>query len=117
MGDDIERMVKEAEQFKHEDDAQKSKVEARNEFERYVYSVRNTADREELKDKFSDEDRSAIQGATDSALKWLEENKEADTEEFAAKQKELEDVVNPIMVKVYEQAGATDPGGKPEGGD
>merc|ERR1711985_10036 len=33
--EDIERMVKEAEQFKEEDEAQRKKVDARNELERY----------------------------------------------------------------------------------
>merc|ERR1712054_303970 len=53
--DDIDRMVKEAEQFKDQDDAQRKIVEARNELERYVYSVRQTLDREELKDKFTED--------------------------------------------------------------
>merc|ERR1719401_534133 len=42
--DDIERMVKEAEQFKEEDEKQRKVVEARNELERYAYSVRSTLD-------------------------------------------------------------------------
>merc|ERR1712217_241316 len=48
--EDIEKMVKEAEQFKSEDEAERRVVEARNEFERYVYSVRSSTDREELKE-------------------------------------------------------------------
>merc|ERR1711953_831364 len=38
--EDIERMVKEAEQFREQDEAQRKKVEARNELERYAYNVR-----------------------------------------------------------------------------
>ena len=36
----------------------------------------------------------------DETLDWLEENPEAETEEFPGKQKEVEQVANPIMRKV-----------------
>merc|ERR1712048_1174440 len=49
--DEIEKMVKEAEQFKEDDEKQKKIVEARNELERYAYSVRNSVEGEELKEK------------------------------------------------------------------
>jgi len=106
--DDIEKMVKEAEQFKEDDDKQRKVVEARNEVERYAYSVRSSMDGEELKDKFSEEDKATLQEAVDAALKWLEENREAPAEEYEAKQKELEGIVNPIMVRLYSQAGGSD---------
>merc|ERR1719171_23546 len=70
---DIEKMVKEAEQFKEQDDAQRKIVEARNELERYVYSVRGTLDREELKDKFTEEERTKVTEAVEASIKWLEE--------------------------------------------
>ena len=41
----------------------------------------------------------------DEALDWLEENPEADAEEFQEKQKEVEQVINPIMRKVYADGG------------
>ncbi|CAJ1445710.1 unnamed protein product [Effrenium voratum] len=78
---------------------------ARNELERYAYSVKGSLDREDLKDKFSEEDRSKVQEAVDSALKWFEENSQADAGEHEAKQKELEGVVNPIMVRIYGEKG------------
>ncbi len=40
--DDIERLVKEAEKYKNEDEAIKKKVEAKNGLENYTYSIRNT---------------------------------------------------------------------------
>ncbi len=50
------------------------------------------------------------------ALDWMEENQEADTEEFKAKLKELEKIVNPIMQKVYQASGGA-PGGGAGGED
>lgn len=99
--DEIERMVKEAEQFRQEDEVLRKNVEARNELERYAYSVKGSLDREDLKEKFTEEDRTKIQDAVDTTLKWFEENPQADAGEHEAKQKELEGVVNPIMVRIY----------------
>jgi len=48
----------------------------------------------------------------DEKLDWLEENPEADADEYAAQQKEVEQVANPIMRKVYQGSGA--PGGEEE---
>jgi len=111
--DDIERMVKEAEEMKDQDDVQRKVVEARNELERYVYSVRGTLDGDELKDKFTEDERSKVKDAVDAAIKWLEEgHPDANAEEFEAQQKELEGVVNPIMVRVYSEAGAADGDGE-----
>ena len=38
-------------------------------------------------------------------ITWLDENQSAEKEEFEAKQKELEELANPIMQKVYSAAG------------
>lgn len=99
--DEIERMVKEAEQFRQEDEVLRKNVEARNELERYVYSVKGSLDREDLKEKFTEEDRSKISEAVESALKWFEENPQADAAAHEAKHKDLEGIVNPIMVRIY----------------
>mmetsp|Transcript_51950 Transcript_51950/g.123674 ORF Transcript_51950/g.123674 Transcript_51950/m.123674 type:complete len:707 (-) Transcript_51950:80-2200(-) len=109
--EEIERMVKEAEKFQQEDEAQKKVVDARNELEQYTYSVRNSMEREELKSKFSDEDQSKLSTAIDATRKWMEENASADAEAYEAKHKELEAVVNPIMMKVYSQAAEAPPQG------
>merc|ERR1712167_84854 len=110
---EIDRMVQEAEKFKAEDDANKAKIEAKNGLENYCFSMRNTLQEEKLKDKFEGDDKDNIEKAIQEALDWLDKNQLAEKDEFEAKQKELEGVVNPIMMKVYQAAGG---GGMPEGG-
>ncbi|CAE7593076.1 unnamed protein product [Symbiodinium sp. CCMP2456] len=102
--DEIERMVKEAEKYRSEDEAIRKSVEARNELEKYAYSVSGSLDRDDLKDKFTEEDRTKVREAVESTTKWLEENPQAEVEACEAKQKELEGVVNPIMVRIYGEA-------------
>eukprot|EP00930_Biecheleria_cincta_P027959 TRINITY_DN19529_c0_g1_i1.p1 TRINITY_DN19529_c0_g1~~TRINITY_DN19529_c0_g1_i1.p1 ORF type:complete len:724 (-),score=170.69 TRINITY_DN19529_c0_g1_i1:80-2221(-) len=108
--EEIERMVKEAEQFRQEDEAQRKIVEARNGLESYAYSVRGTLDRDDLKEKLTEEDRSKMREAVDETMKWFGEHPEAEAAEYEDKQKELEAVVNPIMVRLYSQEDSAGPG-------
>jgi heat shock protein 5 len=105
--EEIERMVQEAEEFAEEDKAMKEKIDARNGLESYAYNLKNTLEDEEkgLKDKIDEDDAEAIETAVQDTLDWLDENQEAEKEEYDEKQKELEGVANPIMQKVYQQAG------------
>jgi len=106
-------MVQEAEKYAAEDASTKEKVEAKNGLENYCFTMRNTLQEEKLKDKFEAGDKDKIEKAIQDALDWLEKNQLAEKEEFESRQKELEGVVNPIMMKVYQAAGG---GGMPEGG-
>jgi len=113
----IERMVKEAENYKKQDEEAREKVESKNKLENYAYSVRNSINDEKLKDKISAEDRTTIETAVDETIKWLDHNQDAAKGEFDTKVKDLEGKVNPIMTKLYQGAGGA-PGGFPgaEGG-
>ncbi|CAE7726988.1 unnamed protein product [Symbiodinium microadriaticum] len=101
------------EKFRAEDEANKLKIEAKNGLENYCFTMRNTLNEEKLKDKFEGGDKEKIESAVQETLDWLDKNQLAEKDEFEAKQKELEGIVNPIMMKVYQAAGG---GGMPEGG-
>merc|ERR1712012_1380796 len=95
----------------------KSRVESRNELESYAYSLKNQInDKDKLGAKISDEDKEKIEEAVNAAISWLEENQEADSEDFKKQKKELEDEEQPIIAKLYQQGGAPPPGGE-EGED
>merc|ERR1719399_607714 len=110
---EIDRMVSEAEKYAAEDEQNKSKIEAKNGLENYCFTMRNTLQEEKLKEKFEGDDKDKIEKAVQEALDWLDKNQLAEKDEFEAKQKELEGVVNPIMMKVYQAAGG---GGMPDMG-
>ena len=113
--DDIDRLVKEAEKFKDEDNKVKGRIEAKNSLEQYGYQVRQTIKDEKLKDKFSEDEKKQIETKVDEVLKWVNDNPAASKEEYDAKQKEIETIFNPIMQKIYQQAGGA-PGGMPNFG-
>eukprot|EP00397_Hematodinium_sp_SG-2012_P025695 GEMP01026864.1.p1 GENE.GEMP01026864.1~~GEMP01026864.1.p1 ORF type:complete len:648 (-),score=168.04 GEMP01026864.1:336-2279(-) len=111
---EIDRMVQEAEKFKEEDEQNKHKIEAKNGLENYCYTMKNTLLEEKLKEKFGEGDKEKIEKAVSETLDWLEKNQMAETDEFEAKQKDLEAIVNPIMMKVYQASGGE--GGMPDMG-
>jgi len=114
--EDIERMVREAEEFAEEDKMVKERIDARNGLESYLYNLKNTLDDDEkgLADKVSAEDKKELQDSIDEVLDWLEENPEAETDEYNEKQKEIEAISNPIMRKMYEGQEAGGGGGGEE---
>merc|ERR1719296_295853 len=111
---EIDRMVSEAEKYRAEDETNRAKIEAKNGLENYCFTMRNTLQEKKLKEKFEDGDKEKIEAAVQETLDWLDKNQLAEKDEFEGKQKELEGVVNPIMMKVYQAAGGG--GGMPEAG-
>merc|ERR1712039_1106794 len=101
--EDIERMVREAEEYADEDKKVKERIDARNGLESFVYNLKNTLEDDEkgLADKLSPEDKKELQDMIDETLDWMEENPEAEKEEYDEKQKEVENVANPIMRNMY----------------
>jgi len=115
--EEIERMVKEAEKYKGDDEKAKEKVEAKNALENYAYTMRNTIKDDKIASKLDPADKKKIEDAVETAIQWLDRNQTADKDEFEFKRKELEDLCNPIFTKMYQGAGgAGGAGGMPDMG-
>jgi len=115
--EEIEKMIKDAEEFAESDKKLKETIDAKNSLEGYAYNMRNTIDdKEKLGDKISSEDKESISDAIKETLEWIDDNKEATKEDFEDKLKSLEAVCNPIITKLYQQHGGPS-GGAPGGGD
>ncbi|CEO96729.1 Heat shock 70 kDa protein [Plasmodiophora brassicae] len=111
--EDIEAMIRDAEKYKHDDEMLRKKVEAKNGLENYTYSLRNSIEDEKFKDKIGEDDKAKVDTAITDVLKWLEAHQDAETEEYEAKQKELESVCTPIITKAYQAAGGAEGAGMP----
>lgn len=103
--DQIKKMVDEAKKYEEEDKKMKEKVESRNDYENYLYNIRNSLTQEQLKDKFSSEDKEKIENLVKEHIDWLDKNNSAEKDEYDSRRKEVEEVYNPIIQKVYQQAG------------
>jgi heat shock protein 5 len=118
--EDIERMVEEAETFAEEDKKTKERVAKRNALESYAYSLKNSLSDEEkgVANKIDEADKETLEEAIKETIEWLDDNDEAEAEDYADKQKELEGIANPIMQKVYQNGGGPGEDGEDDwGGD
>ncbi|XP_024985512.1 luminal-binding protein-like [Cynara cardunculus var. scolymus] len=112
--EDIERMVREAEEFAEEDKKVKERIDSRNALETYVYNIKNQInDKDKLADKLESNEKEKMATATNEALDWLDDNQTAEKEEYDEKLKEVEGVCNPIITALYQRTG----GGAPDGAE
>merc|ERR1711959_285790 len=93
------------EKYKHEDEANRARVEAKNGLENYVYNMKNTANDEKIKEKIESNDKEAIEAKCSDVINWLDNNQSAEKEEYEEKQAELEQLCSPIMKKLHAQQG------------
>jgi len=112
--EEIERLVKEAEEHLEEDNLYKEKIDAKNNLENYLYQVRNSVNEDKIKEKITEDDKKVIDDTVTEGLKWLDENQDESKENYEGKQKEISDKIMPIMAKIYQQEQASGQG--PEGG-
>ena len=113
--DEINKAVKEAEQYAEEDKKRKQKVDSRNKLDGLIFSVEQTL--KESSDKFSDEEKATLNSAVEEAKKELDAD---DEERFNAAFEKLSNAVQPIFQKMYQQNAANGsgaPNGEPQAGD
>merc|ERR1712195_403158 len=100
--EEIDRMIKEAEEFAEEDKKAKEQIDNRNNLDSYIHSMKNTVeDPDKLKDKLSEEDKNTINDAVKESQTWFEANQSATAEEYSEQQKKLESICSPIISKAY----------------
>merc|ERR1712190_295317 len=100
--EEIEKMVHEAEQYKAEDEIHKERIEAKNSLENFAYSTRNTIKDEKVSGNLNADDKKTIEDNVKKTIEWLSQNDSADKTEYEAMLKELENVCNPILSKIYQ---------------
>ena len=114
--DDIEKAVKEAEQYAAEDARIKESVETRNTADQMVYQAEKTLG--EMGDKIPESDKAPVQAAIDKLKETL---KGEDTAAIKADTEALQQAFYAVSEKLYQQAGpqagGPDMGGAAPGGD
>jgi len=101
--EEIEAMIKDSEKFAEEDKALKAKLDAKHNFDNYVYSMKKSIDDpEKWGAKLADDDRRTIKDALTDATDWYNANGEtAEKDEIDEKLKELQGVIDPMVKKLY----------------
>lgn len=80
----------------------KVKVKAKSDLESCCRTIRQKVTAQQLREKIEVGDLDKIESAVQGALHWLGQNQFAEKGEFEAQKKELEGVVHPVMMKVYD---------------
>ena len=99
--DEIDKAVKEAEQYAAEDKARKEEVDTHNNAEHMIYQTEKTL--ADLGDKVTEDEKAPVLAAIE---KLKELNKGTDTEAIKAATEELQKAFYPIAEKLYKQSAA-----------
>ena len=116
--EEIERMLREAKEFEEQDKITKERIDAKNSFENYIYSMKNTVEDKEkgIGAKLTEDEKETIGNALKEAQDWLNANQEAEKDEYDSHLKDLQKICDPIIGKLYQQAGGQ-PGAGQSGED
>merc|ERR1712170_172088 len=82
--EEIDRMIREAEEFAEDDKKAKEQIDARNNLDSYIHSMKTT-----------------ISDAVKETQTWFDANQSATADEYGEQQKKLEGICNPIVSKAY----------------
>ena len=117
--EEIERMLREAKEFEEQDKITKERIDAKNSFENYIYSMKNTVEDKEkgIGAKLTDDEKETITNALKEAQDWLNANQEAEKDEYETHLKDLQKVCDPIIGRLYQQTGGQPGGSQSEDAD
>lgn len=101
--DQIKKMVEEAKQMEADDNRRKEGIDARNDLENYVHNVKRSMAEPTTDQKLEAESKTKLTEICTEILTYLESHPDETRDVYEAKRKELEDVWNPIAVKMYSQ--------------
>lgn len=74
----------------------------RNSLETYLYGMKATIT-DKLKEKIPEDDATTCLESVTNGLEWMDDNSEtSDASDFEEKRKDISDVCDPIVAKVYE---------------
>jgi len=101
----IEKMIRDSRKFHEKDKEYAEKIRAKDALDRYIYHIKkflNDKDNKLLK-YLTAKNKESINNTVNKAKIWLDTHPASQTLEYNKKLKELQDVCNPIMVKIYNQ--------------
>ena len=102
--EEIDRLVKEAEEYKEQDNKEKERIDTKNELENTVYSYKTMLDDDKMKNSMTDEKRKEITNYFDETIKWIDTNLSASADEFSAKKSELDTFIKNEMASMQTQS-------------
>lgn len=86
-------------------------VEAKNKLETYLYNTRNSiSDDSKVRETLGADTVNEIETWVKEGIAWLEEHSNETKDVYVDKQKEYEDKIRPVMMKLYQNSGMSENG-------
>ena len=104
--EDIDKAVKEAQEYEAEDNKRKEAVDAHNQLDGLIFATEKAV--KEAGDKLTEEEKATIENAVKDAKEKLNST---DVEELKKAQEDLGNATSPIFSKLYQQAGGANGAG------
>ena len=109
--EEIDRIKKEAEEHKAEDDVKKAEIEKKNNAEGFIYGIERSLSDDNMKDKFTDDERKQLEDIIKEAKEAIDSKDDA---KLFEKKDELEKVYTPIISRIYKESAPQDANGNPQ---
>ena len=110
--EDIEKMVQDAEKFKEDDEKAKEIIDAKNNYENFVFQMKSTLNDEKMNTLIDENMKEEFNKILEEHSSWLENNQMASKDEYDGRKKELEEAMKPLQEKMM--AGMQGMGGMPD---
>ena len=110
----IKQMLDDAEKFKNEDNTQRERIQAKNGLESYMFQAKSIVDNDKMNGKVTEEEKTKVLDIVKKTVCWLENNQTASNEEFEAKQKDVENVCQHVLMVLYPPGGVNELPGTPD---
>lgn len=99
----IKEMIEEAKKFEEADNKRKAAIDSKNELENYISSVKQACTDQTHSQIIDPESKTKLEQMISSLSNFIYDNPNEEKEVYESKRKELEDLWNPIAVKIYTQ--------------
>ncbi|KAL1418817.1 hypothetical protein MTO96_005520 [Rhipicephalus appendiculatus] len=98
-------MIKESENYKEQDNFERNRIAARNALESYLFQVRTKIKEDPSVNKvLKQEEMDGVLKKVDEMEGWLEMNARSTRDEFERRKKEMEQLWEPLLLRVYASA-------------
>ncbi|CAH1108812.1 unnamed protein product [Psylliodes chrysocephalus] len=102
--DQVEKMVRDAERYKEQDQEKRACIAARNELESYVYQIKTVVNEPQVAVLLNPDDLTKMNRCCDGINEWLTDPAIKSERDYAMKKQELENICKPIIVQMYSGA-------------
>ena len=95
--EDIEKMIKESEEFKEDDDRIRETIEAKNMCESNLFSIKDTLEKKEVKENISPDNLKEVSDKLSAIQEWFDKNDNYTLDEYKNKHKEISELATILI--------------------